>query len=275
MTWSPIRDHLFATFSHQPEAFRRLFFYTDHAGLGPLRNRLGPGHSLEAQVEVVLESCEKQDLLAGLLAELERYDPSQHTPAGSLPAYAPPPLPDPGVLAEPGELAPGSRLPFGRNALFTGREGPLLALARALLHDPAAGRGTLVTQTIEGMGGIGKTQTAICVQAGAVDPVSAQFSLPLAVDELVQAYGAVREEADWLSVDPTWGPLPGVMTLTVDPAVRFDEHESYGLGLSLVATGRYVHGTGLGPLGLSTHAVALCRAALSMACGGESMSLRR
>ncbi len=155
-----IRDHLFAAFSHQPEAFRRLFFYTDHAGLRPLRNRLSPGHSLEAQVEVVLEYCEKQDLLADLLTELQRYDPGQYTPVGPLPAYTPPPLPDPGVLPEPGELPPGSRLPFPRNALFTGREGPLLALARALLHDPA-GSSTLVTQTIEGMGGIGKTQLAV------------------------------------------------------------------------------------------------------------------
>ena len=38
---------------------------------------------------------------------------------------------------DPGPLPPGSRLPLGRNALFTGRRADLQALARRLLHGAA------------------------------------------------------------------------------------------------------------------------------------------
>jgi tetratricopeptide (TPR) repeat protein len=75
------------------------------------------------------------------------------------PVYTPPPPPDPDELPEPGSLPPGSRLAFQRNALFTGREEPLKALARTLLHDGATS--TLVTQAVQGMGGMGKTQLAV------------------------------------------------------------------------------------------------------------------
>ena len=68
-------------------------------------------------------------------------------------------LPAAGDIPQPGALPPGSRLPFTRNALFTGRKAPLKTLARALLHDqhPSA----LVTQAVAGMGGVGKTQLAV------------------------------------------------------------------------------------------------------------------
>ncbi|NLF11525.1 MAG: hypothetical protein GX597_07035, partial [Anaerolineaceae bacterium] len=69
------------------------------------------------------------------------------------------PLPEPGTLPGPGPLPPGSRLPFGRNALFTGREGALEALARATLGEDAGS--TLVSQAVQGMGGVGKTQLAV------------------------------------------------------------------------------------------------------------------
>ncbi|MBN1814368.1 MAG: hypothetical protein JXA14_21185, partial [Anaerolineae bacterium] len=75
------------------------------------------------------------------------------------PAYSPPPPPDPDDLPEPGALPPGSRLPFHRNALFTGRVELMKALARALLHDGAGS--TLITQAVQGMGGVGKTQLAV------------------------------------------------------------------------------------------------------------------
>ncbi|MGD9100157.1 MAG: FxSxx-COOH system tetratricopeptide repeat protein, partial [Anaerolineae bacterium] len=75
-------------------------------------------------------------------------------------AYTPPPLPDPETLPDPGPLPPGSRLPFGRNALFTGRVAPLLDLARTLLHDQEAGT-MPVARSIQGMGGVGKTQLAV------------------------------------------------------------------------------------------------------------------
>ena len=64
-----------------------------------------------------------------------------------------------GIVANIGPLPPGSRLPFGRNALFTGREDSLKRLARALVHDEAPS--ALVTQAVAGMGGVGKTQLAV------------------------------------------------------------------------------------------------------------------
>ena len=68
--------------------------------------------------------------------------------------FQPEPPPAEELLPEPGDLPPGSRLPFPRNAIFTGREDGLKALAASLLQSgqPAAATGT---------GGIGKTQLAV------------------------------------------------------------------------------------------------------------------
>ena len=64
------------------------------------------------------------------------------------------------VLPEPSRLPPGSRIPFHRNAVFTGREEDLKAIANDLL---IGNKTFLVTQTAvtTGMGGIGKTQLAV------------------------------------------------------------------------------------------------------------------
>ncbi len=110
------------------------------------------------QAEIGVEPDEKtarlhEQVRSGVLV------PSATASRPTGPVYIPSPPPDPDELPEPGDLPPGSRLPFGRNALFTGRQRPLLALARALLHDGAGS--TVVTQTIQGMGGIGKTQLAV------------------------------------------------------------------------------------------------------------------
>ena len=76
-----------------------------------------------------------------------------------LTSYTPPPPPAPDILPDPGPLPPGFRIPFQRNALFTGRAEPLKALARALLEGD--GRSALVTQAVAGLGGVGKTQLAV------------------------------------------------------------------------------------------------------------------
>ena len=73
--------------------------------------------------------------------------------------YDPLSLPPEETLPDPGLLPPGSRLPFTRNVLFTGRIAPLRALAEFLLYKQH--QSTLVTQVIDGMGGIGKTQLTI------------------------------------------------------------------------------------------------------------------
>ena len=87
------------------------------------------------------------------------------------PTYTPPPLPGPDTLPDPGPLPPGSHLPFHRNALFTGRATPLKTLARTLLPQspisnlqsptPNLQSPTLITQAIQGLGGVGKTQLAV------------------------------------------------------------------------------------------------------------------
>jgi len=89
----------------------------------------------------------------------------------TLPPYQPPSPPGPDdPPPDPGPLPPGFRLPFRHNPLFTGRTEPLKTLARALLHPysppPRAGEGagvgaTLVTQAVQGLGGVGKTQLAV------------------------------------------------------------------------------------------------------------------
>jgi tetratricopeptide (TPR) repeat protein len=76
--------------------------------------------------------------------------------------YMPLPLPEADILPEPGPLPPGSRLPYPRNRRFTGRMEALNTLAHALLpHPHTRPTPVLITQTIHGMGGVGKTQLAI------------------------------------------------------------------------------------------------------------------
>ncbi|MGQ9711027.1 MAG: hypothetical protein ACUVXE_11240, partial [Anaerolineae bacterium] len=65
------------------------------------------------------------------------------------------------VLTLPGDLPPGSSLPFPRNAAFTGREGPLEQLAQGLCREDGAPGGMLIGQAVQGMGGVGKTQLAV------------------------------------------------------------------------------------------------------------------
>jgi len=120
--------------------------------------------------------------------------------------YVPPLPPDPDrdPIPDAGPLPPGFRMPFQRNALFTGRVGPLQALARALLEGD--GRSALVTQAVAGMGGVGKTQLAVefahrygrffhgvhWVSAGEPDAMGAE----------VAACGAAMGLPDWPEKQP-------------------------------------------------------------------------
>ena len=76
--------------------------------------------------------------------------------------YVPFPSPELDIIPEPGPLPPGSRLPFRRDALFTGRSESLSILARALLpQSPNPQSPVLITQAVQGAGGVGKTQLAV------------------------------------------------------------------------------------------------------------------
>jgi hypothetical protein len=65
-----------------------------------------------------------------------------------------------GVLGLPHLLPPGSRVPWGRNPFFTGRDDDLAALHRALLPDGEVLLGTPAV-AVTGAGGMGKTQLAV------------------------------------------------------------------------------------------------------------------
>jgi tetratricopeptide (TPR) repeat protein len=148
-----IRQLLLAAFTAR-ELHR---FCHDRPPFRPILDDLGPDAGLNQIVDRLLEYAEDRLLFDELLGELARENPRQyarHIGPRRVAEHQPPPLPPPDQLPEPGPLPPGSRLPFDRNALFTGRRDTLLALARALLHAAA-----LVL--VQGMAGVGKTQLAV------------------------------------------------------------------------------------------------------------------
>jgi tetratricopeptide (TPR) repeat protein len=80
------------------------------------------------------------------------------------PVFTPEVFTDIDKLPEPSDFLPsGSRMPFYRNKIFTGRESDLLALAKILLSDSDTSKNVVITQiaAASGMGGIGKTQLAV------------------------------------------------------------------------------------------------------------------
>lgn len=95
---------------------------------------------------------EAKDALHDLVSGIKGVPPGIRVPQDRLPELE--------ILPEPGVLRPGSRLPNHRNAIFTGREDKLKALAKALLYEPQK-TGTAVPQVITCMIGIGKTQLAV------------------------------------------------------------------------------------------------------------------
>jgi len=118
------------------------------------------GHATAEEIylhlkDLVSESTARSIERRQVVAVIDRV---RATRAEALLRTAPPPLPDPAVVPEPGSLPTGSRLPFSRNRLFTGRVESLQAVAKALLYeDKAAGEACVV----QGLGGVGKTQLAV------------------------------------------------------------------------------------------------------------------
>ena len=100
-----------------------------------------------------------------------------------------------GELSEPGPLPSNSILPYHRNVNFVGREGELLHVASALGDADRHGRPPTVALT--GMGGLGKTQTAVefCYRYGRYFPGGVfwlNFSEAEDVAEEVAAVGSER-----------------------------------------------------------------------------------
>jgi tetratricopeptide (TPR) repeat protein/transcriptional regulator with XRE-family HTH domain len=105
---------------------------------------------------------ELPELLAAVqmeTAKIDRLSVRQLTVETYVDDYVPPKPPKAKVLSDSGSLPPGSRVLFHRNASFTGRVEALKTLARALLHRQAAE--TSLVHSIQGIGGVGKTQLAV------------------------------------------------------------------------------------------------------------------
>ncbi len=141
-----------------PEIHRLLADAFDDAGLDTFvqanypdaRGRFGRGIGKDEKITTLIDYCTQQARLEWLVAAALARAPWTHIPL-SLPRRC--------DLAGPGSKLPGWRLPYLSNALFTGRIEPLQTLARALLHGGAGL--TLVTQAVQGVGGVGKTQLAV------------------------------------------------------------------------------------------------------------------
>ena len=81
---------------------------------------------------------------------------------GGEPEYKPVTLPEIiDDLKDLNGLPPGSRMPFARNAVFTGREKDLIELAKCLLYGGQRAVGITQAAAATGAGGIGKTQLAV------------------------------------------------------------------------------------------------------------------
>ncbi|TFH48643.1 MAG: toll/interleukin-1 receptor domain-containing protein, partial [Methanothrix sp.] len=118
---------------------------------------LGPINRIE--IVGLNEEDAKRTLLKGVSSE--RSKPKSQPIFPGLRSVSEQPI-FPGELPELGDLPQGSRLPFPRNAVFTGRKEDLLELSRILLHSSANGVGVTQEAAITaGFGGIGKTQLAV------------------------------------------------------------------------------------------------------------------
>jgi tetratricopeptide (TPR) repeat protein len=133
-----IRDQLLEQFAANPEAFRRLFFTTQRRDLRPLRTKIHPRESLEAQVEIALGYGQRQLILGELLAEAAECEPGEHPDARP-------------VTVSPFNLPPS----LGD---FTGRRAEIQEIREHLAAE--AGGAVL---TVHGMGGMGKTALAVHV----------------------------------------------------------------------------------------------------------------
>ncbi|MCA9875443.1 MAG: hypothetical protein KC441_17350, partial [Anaerolineales bacterium] len=174
------------------------------------------GDEKRTKVLSLLEMIARQNRQEVLLNRLRELRPQVEWPVTyhvtrSGTVYAPPPLPERGVLAEPGSiLPPDSRMLYRRNPLFTGRVEDLLQLADTFLYE-GNGRHIIITQTAvaAGMGGIGKTQLAVefAHRYGRYFP-GGVFWLSFAQAETIASEIAACGGPDGLDLAPGYTDLP-------------------------------------------------------------------
>lgn len=168
-----IRETLLSAFTVND--LQRLLLYSSNAALRSLAVQLDLYGSPVVVATRIVDYCERMGLIPDLLAEVRLTNPRAYEQLRSLleTSTGPATLPPADELPEPGDLPPGSRLPFARNAMFTGRDEVLLSLAQVLLYGDE-----LCLYGIQGMGGVGKTELAI---------------------EFAHRYGQFYEGVHWLS----------------------------------------------------------------------------
>ena len=140
---------------------------------------------------------------------------------------------DPNKLPEPGSLPVNTILPLHRNDEFVGREDVLLQIASALGEAPKHGRAPAAA--ITGIGGMGKTQTAVefCYRYGRYFPGGIfwlNFENEENVPSEVAMIGSERglglfRETDGLSLNDQMGRVQRALQDTITRLLIFDNCE--------------------------------------------------
>ncbi|KWT75279.1 tetratricopeptide repeat protein [Candidatus Magnetominusculus xianensis] len=183
--------------------------------------------------------------------------------------------------------APGSKshhfhIPHPRNPLFTGREEILGKLRKSLVEK----KDSILTQAIRGLGGLGKTQTALeyayrykdsydavlWVKAGSNDSIVSSYidiaaELGLSARDPKEQERVVSDVKNWLTANTGWLVIfDNVDDEKVLNKIRPDYIPSNAVGVTLVttrlkATGTYVNATPLEKMTLDEGACFLLRRA--------------
>ena len=147
-TLAVLSDHYLQALYTQPEWAAAL-----------LRDPTGSRRTL---IPIRVQACQPQGLLAAIvyidLVDLDDLQARQLLLKGLEKAVSPGPAGQPVIGIQKTSLQPAIwNVPHPRNPNFTGREDLLTALHDALHQEGAS----ILTQTLHGLGGVGKTQTAL------------------------------------------------------------------------------------------------------------------
>lgn len=134
--------------------------YLKENGEGSISCELLPGAiTLVSVLRRTLTQSAKDISAVQVSGDIVGRDIHIHTYTQQPPIYTPPPLPEQNALPKHGPLPPGSYIPFSTNPFFVGRKEELITIANFFLYQPTEDI-PVVTTTVSGLGGIGKTQIA-------------------------------------------------------------------------------------------------------------------